>query len=485
MSLSINTNIAAMGALRNLQNTNDSFQGSVARLSSGLRINSAADDPAGLIISEGMRAQIQGLNQAMRNSQDAINMSKTAEGAMDELQKLLRDIRGIAVGSANTAVVDSNVLQANQSQIRSTIQSIDRIADQTQFGTKKLLDGTAGVLANVTSSANVSSIYMGGTFAGESMATGPITIDRVTQATRATVPLAKTFASANAIVSTSGSFVVNGFSFTSSGNETVQSLVNKINSASGSTNVTAQIVPNGGNVSITLVNNDYGSKYSVDYFDPTGILNNTASATSTGVDAVFNVSATTTGTPAVKTVLFTGGRGPQESGLKLSDTYGNTLLVNENGNSSISTPTQVGVVTAGTVKFQIGAFANQNVGFAMPTVFANRLGTGVVPGGSIASLDVTTQQGAQDAIKIIDDAVTQLARMRGDLGSFQKNFLESTNRSLGVAQENLTATESSIRDADMAQEITEYTRVQILQQSGMSVLAQANQQPQNILQLLK
>lgn len=484
MSLRINTNIPAQTALRNLQNTNLTFQGSIERLSSGMRINSAADDPAGLIISEGMRSQIKGLDQAIRNSQDAINMAKTAEGSLDEIQRLLREIRGLAVSSANTAVVDSNVLQANQSQIRSTIASINRIAEQTQFGSKKLLDGTAGVLANVTSVTNVSSIYVGGTFSGESTASGPITLTRVSAATRASVAATQTFASANAIVPTAGSFVINGYSFTTSGNETLQTIVNRINTVSGTTGVTAQIVPNGGNVSVSLVQNTYGSQFGVSFFDPSGILNGTASATSTGTDAVFNVAMTTAGNPAVRTSLFTGGRGPQESGLKLSDTFGNTILVNENGNANAAA-TQVGVVTAGTVRFQIGAFADQNVGFAMPTVFADRLGTGVLPGNSIATLDVTTQQGAQDAIKIIDDAVTQLARLRGELGSFQKNFLESTARSLQIAQENLTATESTIRDADMAQEITQYTRLQILQQSGMSVLAQANQLPNNILQLLR
>lgn len=482
MSLRINTNIAAMHALNNLNITNDQMQGSISRLSSGLRINSAADDPAGLIISEGMRAQIEGVKQAINNSQDAINMSKTAEAAMDEVQTLLRNIRGLAVSSANTAVADAATLQANQTQIRSTIQSIDRIAQQTQFGTKKLLDGTAGALANVTSTANVDSIYMGGTFAGQSVASGPITINRVTQGTEASVSLGNTFASPNSIVPTAGSFVINGYSFTSSGTETLTSLAAKVNAMSSTTGVTAQITGSGP-YSIGLTQTTYGSQHSINFFDPSNVLHNAASANSTGVDAVFNVSATTTA--GVKTTLFTGGQGPSESGLSLTDTDGNKIVINQNGNASIAAPTQVGVLTAGSVRFQIGAYANQSVSFSMPTVFAQTLGTGVVPNGSIASLDVTTQTGAQNAISIIDAAITQLAQSRGDLGSFQKNFLESTSRSLSVANENLTASESQIRDADMAQEMTEYTRVQILQQSGMSVLAQANQMPQQILQLLK
>ena len=167
MSLRINTNTQALNALRNLGNTVDQLGTSIGRLSTGLRINSAGDDPAGLIISESMRAQIKGIDAAIRNSQDAVNMTKTAEASLDEVQRLLRNMRGLAVSSANTAVVDSGTLNANQAQLRSTLQSIDRIAQQTAWGTKKLLDGTAGAVANVTSPSNVGSIYIGGTFGGD------------------------------------------------------------------------------------------------------------------------------------------------------------------------------------------------------------------------------------------------------------------------------------------------------------------------------
>jgi flagellin len=121
----------------------------------------------------------------------------------------------------------------------------------------------------------------------------------------------------------------------------------------------------------------------------------------------------------------------------------------------------------------------------MPVIFSNRLGSGAISGQNLSTIDVTTQQGAQDAMRIIDAAIEELAQRRGELGSFQSNFLESTVRSLAVAQENLTASESQIRDADMALEITAFTRLQILRESGMSILAQANQQPQGILSLLR
>src|SRR5688572_16689637 len=145
MSFRVNTDVAATNALRNVGATNSEFSKSIARLSTGLRINSAADDPAGLVISESFRAQIAGIDQAIRNSQDAVNYAKTAEGALDEVNRLLRDARTLAVAAGNAASMSEEQIQANQSQLNSIVQSITRIAGQTSYGTKKLLDGSAGV----------------------------------------------------------------------------------------------------------------------------------------------------------------------------------------------------------------------------------------------------------------------------------------------------------------------------------------------------
>src|SRR3954470_4790213 len=138
MSLRVNTNVASMNALRNLDATNLEFGKSITRLSTGLRINSAADDPAGLILSENFRTQIAGIGQAVRNNQDAINFAKTAEGALDEVSRLLRDARSLAVAASNTATLSASQVQANQNQLNSIVSSISRISSTTQFGTKKL-----------------------------------------------------------------------------------------------------------------------------------------------------------------------------------------------------------------------------------------------------------------------------------------------------------------------------------------------------------
>lgn len=479
MSLRINTNVPALTAHRNLSNSMQQMTSVMARLSSGLRINTASDDPAGLIISEGMRAQLKGLNQAIRNSQDAINMTKTAEAALDEVQRLLNNMRALAVHSANTAVVDAAQLQANQTQIQSAIQSIDRIGSQTQWGTKKLLDGTAGTNANITNSNYVTSIYVGSTFNGKSIANGPVTLQRVTAAEQAVITTANNFASMNTVVTQIGTFVINGYAFHSNGTMTVGQLITKINEAAPTTGVVASLV--GTNIQLRTI--DYGASKRVDFFDPSSVLHNAPFTSDEGVDAVFNVSMTTV--EGVQTVPMTGGRMAGDSGLRLTDSWGNSIMLTPAGNQAFNPAAQAAYVTAGAVQFQVGANAGQNISYSMPTIFANRLGTGAVPGQSVATIDLTSPQGAQDAIRIIDAAIMELALLRGRLGSFQANYLESNVRSLNIATENMASAESQIRDADMAIEMTEYVRLQILQQSGMAMLAQANQAPQNILQLLR
>jgi flagellin len=471
-----------MSALDALETNTSNMQTATTRLSTGLRINSAADDPAGLIISEEMKAQIAGINTAISNTQDAINMSKTAEAAMAQIQSMLTNMRSLAVGASNGAVADSSTLQADQTQITSSIQSIDQIASSTQFGTKKLLDGSSGTQANSIDSTDVNSMYFGGTFKGVTIANGPITITPVTAATDASVALTNTFASPTAIVGTAGAFVINGYTFTSTGSESLQTIAGQINAMSSTTGVTASVVNAGANYSISLNQNHFGSKYAISYTDPNGVLNGASTANSVGSDAVFNVSATTVN--GVATVPFTGGQGTGTDGLTIADTYGNTIALSESGNALVA-PTEIGVVNQGDVVFQVGAYSNQSVSYSMPTVFAQNLGTGVAANQSLATINLTTEAGAQQAINIVDAAITQLAQMRGQLGSFQADYLQSTSQSLQVASTNLKASQSQISDVNMASEITDYTKDQVLQQSGISVLAQANQQPQQVLKLLQ
>jgi flagellin len=323
-------------------------------------------------------------------------------------------------------------------------------------------------------------MYLGSEFGGQALVNGGLSITRVTAATQTTVALATTYAAGTTAVP-AGTFSINGTTIASGPGETVNTLLAKINQQSDKTGVAASFTAGAG---ITLTSIKHGSQFPIQYTETASILNNGAGATPTvGANAVFTVTASTTPGPSASET-FTGGQGPGVDGLTLVSSSGNRMVITPAGNGT-SAATVVGSATVGSMRFQIGANANQAATFSIPSVTASNLGTVAVAGSSVSAIDVTNQTGATNAIKIIDDAIQQLATLRGQLGSFQRDFLESNIRSLGVASENMTASESSIRDADIAKEMTEYTKFQILRQSGMAVLAQANQQPQSVLSLLR
>ncbi|MCW5943820.1 MAG: hypothetical protein KIS66_16430 [Fimbriimonadaceae bacterium] len=476
MSFRINNNISAMGALRNLSSTSVEAGKSITRLSTGLRINNGSDDPAGLIISETFRAQIAGIDQAIRNNQDAMNFAKTAEGALGEISNLLKDARGLAVAGANSATLSESQVQANQSQLNSIAESITRIAQQTQFGNKKLLDGSAGVVASSISAANVSYINFGGTFNGQAVtADSLVTVNVTTDAEKATLTGTRTFALATTVMTAAGSFSLNGKTFAVTTSDTISDVVAKINQASDVTGVTASWSAGAG---VTLASKSYGATAEVNLNDASGILLSAAGATSdAGVNAVADVSVTVGG--AAATVSFDQG-----SGLKLKDTYGNTIELTANGNL-LAAATSVGQLNVGTTQFQIGASAGQTAGLSIGNYAASQLGSGVVSGFNMGNLDITSASSATDALKVIDKAIEEISGARGTIGNFTRNTLESQVRTLGVAKENLAASESAIRDVDVAEEMTNFTKLQILQQSGLAMLAQANSAPQSVLSLLR
>lgn len=478
MSFRVNTNVSAMNALRNLNTTGMQFAGSINRLSTGLRINTAADDPAGLIASENFRAQISGVEQAIKNSQDALNYAKTAEGALDEISRLMRESRSLAVLSANTGTLSTSQLQANQTQIDLITRSIDRIAQQTQFGRKKILDGSAGVNAVIVDSVNLKSMTLSGEIGTQTLsADGAVTVAITTAATKATHTGTRTTAAADlatyqaTALGAAGSFSINGLTFNVTATDTFGAVVQKINEASGQTGVVAEATYAGGNGQIVLRQTTYGANFKINLVDASGVIQAASGTVSVaGVNAVADVTVGTL-TPVTFTAGFNGA-----DGLTLSDSKGNRIKLTEAGNA-VGTLANVAQVTVGTAQFQIGGNANQTTLLSIPNFSASALG--------FAGLDVTTAAGATAAITAIDDAIDGLNLKRGEIGSFMRNILESNIRSLGVTKENLSATESQIRDTDIADEMTTFTKLQILQQSGLSVLAQANAAPQSVLSLLR
>jgi flagellin len=477
MSFSINTNIAAMGALNNVSTTQMALNNSITQLSTGLRINSAADDPSGLIISERFQAQIGGLNQAITNSQDAVNYAKTADGGLGQISSLLNTARSLAVAASNNATLTSSALQADQSELSSIASSITGISQTTQYGTKNLLDGTAGTSASITDGQDVSGINIGGQFGGTALSTGgTITLSSLTSATQATVSSA-TFAFATSTVAAAGTFAINGTTFTTSTSSTASDVVNMVNAASNQTGVTATYT-NGGQIAFT--SNEYGSGAKINLSDASGTVLSTAGTTSsTGASALATVTIGST------TVNFTGGSQGTD-GLTLTDADGNQINLTQLGNATtLPSAIAIGQVSVGTSQFQIGADAGQTAQLSLGNFAASQLGGGAVSGLNMSNLDLTTASGASNAIQVIDAAINQVSTARGAIGNFQSNVLDVNINQLTTQSQNLQSSESSITDANIAQVMTSYTQQQILEQAGISVLGQANQAPQEILSLIK
>lgn len=480
MSFRINTNTQAMGALRNLGLTSAEMQKSMTRLSTGLRINSAADDPAGLIVSEQFRAQITGIDQAVRNNQDATNYAKTAEGALNEVNKLLNDARALAVASGNGATLTDSQRQANQQQLNSIVNSINRISSQTSFGNKKLLDGSSGVTATSTGQANVRAMNLSGNFGGNSITgASTVTIAVTTAATRASATGTGLVTAANNM-SAAGSATLNGVSFTWSTSDTAADVVGRMNQASDQTGVTARITA--GNV-LELTSRGFGTDAKVNFVDSSGVFGftgNTVNAAGTNAVADVTIDTNGTATGGLTTVTFNAG-----SGLTLRDNSGNTIQLTEAYGSATSVAAARGQVTVGSASFQIGANSGETATLSIGNFAASNLGRNTVSGLDLSNLSFLTDSGASDALKVIDSAISEVSSARGQIGNFIRNTLESNVRSLGVQRENLSASESAIRDIDVANEMTNYTKLQILQQSGISMLAQANSAPQSVLSLLR
>jgi flagellin len=467
--------MSAMVAHRNLNSAGSSLSDSITRLSTGLRINNAGDDPSGLIASESFRSQILSIDAANRNNQDAINYSKTAEAALAEVNKLLSDARALAIASGNTATLSSTQIQANQDQLYSISNSITRISQNTQFGTRRLLDGSSGIQSQISNAASLQGMSFVGTFAGAPItASAPVTMTMTTLATRASYT-SSVLTGGNVL--NGGSFNINGISFSFPVGTPATTVVNSINAATSQTGVSANF--DAATNQVSLASTTFGSNAKINFADPSGVLTPVGTAQqTTGIDAVANVNVNGT------TVQFRGGLNGSD-GLTMRDSDGNSIRLTELGNTGVGTPGVVGRVYTGTATFQIGANANQTALLGLPNLNSAQLGNDVVAGLSMANLDLSSTAGSTQALQIIDRAIEQVSSARGRIGQFTRYILDSNARSLTAAKENMTASESTIRDVDMASEMTNFTKYQVMQQAGVSILSQANQLPQQVLSLLR
>lgn len=459
MALRINQNIAALNAQRNLTVNDSRLAVSIERLSSGLRINRGADDPSGLVLSELLRSQVSGLDVALSNTTEGINLIKTAEAALNEVSSLLRQMRDLALDAASEGNNDAASRAALQQQVASAIASIDDIAANTQYGSKNLLDGSAGTSATVLDTTNVATAQ-----AVSSTPAGYIDIDITTAATQAS---ATTDVDLSGGITGAHTITINQVNINLTDGMTQAQVRDAINAVSAQTGVTA--AANGNFLDLTQTS--YGSNNGIVLVDADQVVNTTTIVTY-GVDAVGTI---TYGDASTET--FDAGTGLQLVG----GTSGMVITLTEAGNGTGVDPQDAIYVTQGQLEFQVGADANQKVSISIASVATSNLGTS----GLVANIDISTVAGADAAIPILDEAIQQVSTLRGDLGAFQVNQLEATMHSLSVARENLAASESAIRDADFASEVVAFTRNQILAQAGTAILAQANALPQNVLRLLQ
>jgi len=468
----INTNTISLNAQRNLQSNSATLATTIQRLSSGLRINSARDDAAGLAISERFSTQIRGLNVASRNANDGISLAQTAEGALAEIGNNLQRIRELAVQSANAtnSASDRAALQAEVAQLTS---EVDRVATQTQFNGLNLLDGSFQaqafqVGANAGQTITVDSIGSArasalGQFTGFSLTNQSIGTASNTAAAQSitvggsTVALGTIANDARALASALNTSGVQGLSASANANVV--------------TNTQTVSTTTAGNASFTL----NGQTISV------GATTVAATNRTNAVAAINNVSSVT-GVVASDT----------GSGLNLTAADGRNITV---GAITLGpAPAAVGTtladfgLAAGTTGASLNLSFRAQAGVTGNVTFTGAFNPGAqaiaATGTSLSAVNISTVGGANTALTAVDAALERVSSSRADLGAFQNRF-SSVIQNLNTTSENLSASRSRIRDADYARETSELTRTQILQQAGTAMLAQANQIPQNVLALLR
>ena len=496
MAATINTNVASLTAQRNLGTSQMSMNTAIQRLSSGLRINSAKDDAAGLAISERFTSQIRGLNQAVRNANDGISLAQVAEGAMGAAGNILQRVRELAVQSAN-ASNSAGDRQALQQEVGQLVAELDRISQTTEFNGAKLLDGTFGtqqfqVGANanqtiVAATANLRTSVYGN---NQNVASNGSGIGA--SATQAT---AGTNGVTTGLVSISG-YLGTG-TLTVAANASAKTTADQINAVKADTGVTAtartEVRLGGmaaiGSYSLTLVgdNTAAGAERTVSF----SLTSATGTDRLSAAVSAINEQAAKTG---INASLNSDG-----SQIILSNATGNNIVVGDTTNANAAAVTVTAYDAAGASTGTATTLAadanveNVNTGgyivldseksFAV-TSASNQLDAGGSTLQTVASLDVTTFSKATEALKTVDSSLAFINGERAKLGALQSRF-ESSIASLQITSENLSASRSRILDADFAAETANLSRAQILQQAGTAMVAQANQIPQGVLALLR
>lgn len=477
MALSVNTNVASLNGQRNLSKSSMALETSMQRLSSGLRINSAKDDAAGLQIANRLTSQINGLNVAQRNANDGISMAQTAEGAMQESANILQRMRDLSLQAANGSN-SSDDRAALQKEVSALQQELTRIAETTKFGGTSLLDGTFGtkqfqVGANANETINVSLGNMAADAIGAHEIKGPAT------STVSSLGDVQTVSLANNHNTTADTLNINGSSITVAGGSGAATIADSINAAGNGVTAEAKIdttIAGITSASTGVIEIKKGGT-AVDTYDLStygGDMERLAKdMQQDGYNAIYD--ATTGISFEAEDIDGIDVTGTDTSGFTIGGTAISTAA------NAFSMSAELNLSSADKIGIS-GNTADELFGTGTAAI-ASTGGTSALT--SVESIDISgaTSDGAQDAIKSIDAALAQIDEQRADLGAVQNRFGHTISNLANVA-ENVSASRSRIQDTDYALETAQLTRNQIMQQAGTSILSQANQLPQAAISLL-
>ncbi len=535
MAMRIRQNPTSLNALRHSGKHFDRMKDSIEKLSSGVRINKGADDPASLIASERLRGRIVGIQEAHKNATQSVSLMQTAEGSLNEVNSILVRLRQLATHAQNEAVNEPEMIAMDQLEIEQLLASMDRIAQNTQFGTKKLLDGSMGangvcvgdnlrfVSANPRTPTSPEKgwpvdIHQIATRAKKEAAV-PITVDNISNGLFIVISeggknctidtrqgqmakdineiLAKTKSNPTRFPPEESSKSIRSIVMYNLKNAILESGLD----------VHVMETPN---QTILVRHNQFGEDYTFSVTSNVpGILSkeaNVAELSEHGLNAQGTINnEVTVGEGQFITALDgTSAAGVtieynREIGLKeipIFDELGARIgtefkeETNEEIVGSQSNPKLEGYVHVSqrSTEFNVGPDSDKNPAFSFVNIRTKNLGHGIVNQSgfkSIADLDVRTMQGAKDSAMIIDKVIDEISMARGQLGSFQKNSVESNLNTLKIAEENITQAESTIRDSDMAAEMSKLTQDKIMLDASTAMVSQANQVPRTVLDLIQ
>ena len=509
-------NMAAMNANRMLSGVSSAQSKSTEKLSSGYRINRAADDAAGLSISEKMRSQIRGLNQASTNAQDGISLIQTAEGALNEQHSILQRMRELSVQAANGTETDDD-REAVQNEIEQLQSELTRISDTTEFNTMKLLDGSrsgSDVSVSVSKSAEANLTTQDATTQKNTAAITAAAAKTSTKLSVTTLDKNGNATTTEVELKIAGNKVsYNGKELTATvtdGNASDEETAKAFAEALSKTDLADKFDITNNNANLVFTAKEAGSSASVALTKQDDVAAKATNLDTTGEDAYKKLSAdigTYDGTGNIEDKIFTvnGEKfayvtdpaklgddhkdvnyvvAANAAGIKTASSDMANLInaktgINATADAQGTISLKAGTTTTGNgITLQIGANEGQTMSFTLDDMSADALGVGG------RSVDLSTQESAKTATTTIDAAIKKVSAARGKMGAVQ-NRLEHTISNLDTASENMQTAESRIRDTDMAEEMVNYSKNSILAQAGQSMLAQANQANQGVLTLLQ